>query len=156
MRDFGAFVQFAVGISSLEHGVAPLLTVDVAKWEILGASVQFAPGISSLKTQRCAALDRCSEIDIPYGKTMASIRPQILLFGDSQTEYSVLVDRAGWGASLTSFYSRKVMIPCLGSICVAWSETLYIIVSITTCSLRQWNAGCPLCNGALLYFSICE
>jgi lysophospholipase L1-like esterase len=38
---------------------------------------------------------------------MATLRPQVVLFGDSITEWSFRVDLAGWGASLVNYFARK-------------------------------------------------
>ncbi|CAM6108985.1 unnamed protein product [Calypogeia fissa] len=38
---------------------------------------------------------------------MGTIRPQIVLFGDSNTEWSYQVDLTGWGALLANHYMRK-------------------------------------------------
>ncbi|CAM6098249.1 unnamed protein product [Calypogeia fissa] len=45
---------------------------------------------------------------------MGTIRPQIVLFGDSLTEWSFRVDECGWGASLANHFSRKADVVARG------------------------------------------
>lgn len=41
---------------------------------------------------------------------MGTIRPQIVLFGDSITEYGFDAEKRGWGAGLANRHARTVMI----------------------------------------------